>query len=391
MQVETLPNGHFLHASEAATEGCPDKLCDRVVDAVVDACIAQDAGAQVSCEACTKSSMVMILGEIVSKGEVNYEQVIREAAKAVGYDHEDKGLDWRTMNIIIAVEEGSINFSQAMVGNQALQEHGGGDQGIVAGYATDETRELMPLSQLLASRLCCKLDSIRKDGTLPWVKLGGKAQVVVEYSEKADGSFTAVRVQSIHLTVPRDDNVKDEQAEKDLLEHVVRPSVPEELLDARFLFRVIDPRHHPSSDVGTTGKRVSSDCYGGWCSGVSSGSISGKDATKVNRVGTYAARWVARNLVSAGFCKRAHVQLSYVSGQAEPASINVDSFGTALRCSGKSDADLVGIVRRNFDLRPACLQTEFGLKTWQFQHTSAYGHFGRNDLELPWETKKELK
>eukprot|EP00446_Apocalathium_sp_SHHI-4_P012222 CAMPEP_0177211200 /NCGR_PEP_ID=MMETSP0367-20130122/31960_1 /TAXON_ID=447022 ORGANISM="Scrippsiella hangoei-like, Strain SHHI-4" /NCGR_SAMPLE_ID=MMETSP0367 /ASSEMBLY_ACC=CAM_ASM_000362 /LENGTH=390 /DNA_ID=CAMNT_0018660359 /DNA_START=61 /DNA_END=1233 /DNA_ORIENTATION=- len=390
MAAEALAPGNFLFASEAATEGCPDKLCDRIADAVLDACLEQDPDARVSCEACTKTSMVMILGEIVTKASVNYEQVIREAVKAVGFDSEEKGLDARTANVIVAVEETTPDLTQAVAGAKALEEVGNGDMGVVSGYATDETPEMMPLSQLLASRLCARFDKVRKDGTLPWAKLGGRAQVVLEYTSKPDGGLAAVRVHTITITAPRSAEVKAEQVEKDITEHVVKPVLPPNLQGGNMVLRFPDPKQHPQSDVGMSGKQVASDTYGGW-GGASCGALSGKDATKVGRSGAYGARLAARSLVSAGLCKRASVQLSYLPGSAAPASVSVNTFGSGMTVSGRSDADLAELVRRNFDFRPCCLQRELGLKSAQFQKVSAHGHFGRSDLELAWEKRKDLK
>lgn len=384
-----LPAGHFTFASEASTEACPDKLCDRVADAVLDACLEQDPDARVSCEACTKTSMVMILGEIVTKASVNYEQVMREAIKAVGYDSEDKGLDARTANIIVAVEESTPDFAQAVVGTRAMEEVGSGDMGVVVGYATDETPELLPWSQLLASRLCARMDKARKDGSLPWARLGGRAQVVVEYSEKPDGALVAVRVQTVCITAPRTSDVKPEQVEKDLVEHVIRPVVPSNLQSGMAL-RFPDPKQFQHSDVGMSNRQLASDGYGGWA-GTASAGLSGKDATKVARTGAYGARLAARSLVASGLCRRASVQLNYVPGSAAPCSVAVNSFGSGARVSGKTDSELAELLRQNFDFRPGCLQRELCLKSAQFQKVSAYGHFGRSDLELAWEKRKELK
>jgi len=370
-------------------EGCPDKLCDRVADAVLDACLAQDSDARVSCEACTKSSMVMILGEVVTKASVNYEQVIREAVKAVGYDSEDKGLDWRTMNVIVAIEEQSPDLAQAVSSNKPSEDAPTGEQGVVFGYATDETPELMPVSHVLATKLCSQLDKVRRDGTLPWARLGGRAQVVVEYSETPDGSLTPARVQAVALSVPRAADAKPEQVDKEVMDLVVKPILPESLCDSRTVYEISDPKQHGQSDVGMSGKKVASDTYGGW-SLQSVGSMSGKDSTKISRSATYGARWAARSLVAANLCARASVQLSYIPGSAEPVSVSVNSYGSA-KSRGKTDSELAEILIRSFDFRPASLQRELGLKSPQFQKVSAYGHLGRTDLDLAWEKRKELK
>jgi len=392
---EAPPPGHFHFASESVAEGCPDKLCDRVADAVLDACLAQDSEARVACQACTKSSMVMLLGEVTTKASLNYEQVIREAVKAVGYDSEDKGLDWRTMNVIVAIEEQSPDLAQASSGgasggnNKASEDVITGEEGIVFGYATDETPELMPVSHVLATKLCSQLDKVRRAGTLPWAKLGGRAQVVIEYTEKPDGSLLPARVQAVALTVPRAADTKPEQVEKEVMEHVVRPILPESLCDSRTVYQITDPKQLSQSDVGMSGKKVASDTYGGW-SLHSAASLSGKDGTKIGRSATYGARWAARSLVAANLCARASVQLSYAAGSAEPVAVSVNSFGTA-QSRGKTDSELAGILLRSFDFRPSALQRELALKSPQFQKLSAYGHVGRTDLDLAWEKRRELR
>jgi len=376
-----------LFASEAAAEGCPDKLCDRVADAVLDACLVQDADAHVSCDACTKSSMVMILGEVITKASVNYEQVIREAVKCVGYDSGDKGLDWRTMNVIVAIEEQSTDVGQAIGGSRGLSEVK--DSGTVCGYATDESPEMVPVSHALATRLCARLDRVRKDGALPWARPGGTAQIVVEYSEKPDGSVAPVGVKSVSLSVPRAPGVPPDQAQKDLLEQVVKAVVPESLCGSSTQYLFPDPKDQVRSDVGMSGKRIAEDSYGGWGLQMSA-SLSGRGATRLSRSAAYGARWAAQSLVSAKLCKRATVQLSYAAGTPEPASICVNSHGTS-RCCNRTDAELADMLRRNFDFRPSALSRDLGLKSPQFQKLSAYGHFGRSDLDVAWERPLDLK
>eukprot|EP00405_Crypthecodinium_cohnii_P034248 CAMPEP_0206531354 /NCGR_PEP_ID=MMETSP0325_2-20121206/3713_1 /ASSEMBLY_ACC=CAM_ASM_000347 /TAXON_ID=2866 /ORGANISM="Crypthecodinium cohnii, Strain Seligo" /LENGTH=384 /DNA_ID=CAMNT_0054027577 /DNA_START=96 /DNA_END=1247 /DNA_ORIENTATION=+ len=372
----------FTFTSEACTEAVPDKLCDRVADAILDACLEQDPEARVCCEATTKTSMVMILGEVVTKASVNYEQVMREAIRAVGYDSEDKGLDARTANIIVAIEESAPDLAQAMSGSKAIEEVGNGDMGIAVGYATDETPELMPLSQLYAAKLCAKMDEVRKDRSVPWLKLGGRAQVTLEYAEKADGSLTVERVRSITLSAPRSTDVKADQVEKDLVENVIMKvdGVSPKLLQGAVM-KFPEPKLQTQTDVGMSGKQLAGDTYGGW-GGSSSSSVSGKDGTKAARSGTYGARWAARSLVASRLCRRASVQLSYLPGSASPASVAVHSYGTGLKASGKTDAELADLLTRHFDFRPSSLQKELSLKTPQFQKISAYGHFGRSDATL---------
>lgn len=383
----------FSFGSESVTEGHPDKLCDCVSDAVLDACLAQDPDARVACEACTKTGMVMILGEIITKASVNYEQVIREAVKSTGYDSDEKGLDWRTVNVIVAVDEQSPDLAQAITINKVAEEVGAGDHGVVFGYATDETPERMPLSHLLATRLCSQLDKARKDGTMPWARPDGRAQVVLEYKEAPDGSVSPVRVKSVVVCARHAPDMKPEQVEKDLMEHVVRVVIPDNLCDSSTSYHLAQPKQlvlggGASGDAGLSGRKIVADTYGGWASH-GGGSLSGKDGATISRAATYGARWAARSLVDAKMCRRCLVQLSYTPGTA-PVSVRVESYGTAKAC-GKTDAQLAEVLLRNFDFRPGCLQRDLGLKAPQFQAYSSYGHLGRSDPESAWEKPKELK
>jgi len=385
----------FSFGSESVTEGHPDKLCDRVSDAVLDACLAQDPEARVACKACTKTGMVMILGEVITKASVNYEQVIREAVKATGYDSDDKGLDWRTVNVIVAIDEQSPDLAQAITINKVAEEVGAGDHGVVFGYATDETPERMPLSHLLASRLCSQLDKARKNGTIAWARPHGRAQVVLDYKEAADGSVSPAKVKSVVVCARHAADVKPDQVEKDLMEHVVRVVLPAGLCDSSTSYHLVQPKQlvfggSASGDAGLSGEKIVADTYGGW--GSHGGcSLSGKDGATICRAATYGARWAARSLVDAKMCRRCSVQLSYTPGSS-PVSVRVDSYGTS-KAFGKTDAELASMLLRNFDFRPGCLQRDLGLKAPQFQTFSSYGHLGRSDLEAQpaWEKSKELK
>jgi len=385
-------SGRFLFTSEAVSEGHADKMCDRVSDAVLDSCLASDPEARVTCETCTKSNMVMILGEAVTKTSVNYEQVIREAVKSVGYDSEDKGLDWRTMNVIVAIEDQTPDLAQAITVGKAVEDVGAGDMGTVFGYATDESPSMMPVSHVLASKLCMQLDRMRREGCLSWARPSGRAQVTVEYRETPEGAVVPVQVRAVVMSVQQSVEVMKEQVEKDLMEHVVKPVMPAELCDSNTVYSLLGLRLHSTgslhTDTGLTGRKNIADTYGGW--GSHGGlSMSGKDASRVCRSATYGARWAARSLVAARFCKRCQVQLSYSPASTQPAAISVDSYGTAKSC-GKTDSELASIIARNFDFRPGCLQRDLGLKAPIFQKLATYGHLGRTDIELAWEKPKEL-
>jgi len=401
-----MQQGRFLFASDSVTEGHPDKLCDRVADAVLDACLAQDPEARAACDACTKAGMVMVLGELETKASVNYEQVIREAVRSLGLDGEEKGLDWRTMNVISAVEERSPDLVQAVAAgggplpdsSATIAAPAGGEQqqqqGIAFGYATDETPEMMPLSHMLAARLCARLDGARKDGGLAWLRPEGRAQVTVEYAEAPDGALVPARVHSVAVGAQRvaASDVKQEQAERELLERVVQPSLPPGLYDAGTLLRLAAPAGGAGGRSGLSGRRAGAeDAYGGWAppSAGGWGAPSGRDGSRLGRAAAYGARWAARSLVAAGLCRRCLVQVGYLPGEAQPASVHVQSYGTGKAC-GKTDAELTATVLKNFDLRLPCLQRDLGLKAPQFQKLAAYGHFGRTDLELAWEKPKDL-
>jgi len=391
--TEVQVPGSFPFASECVTEGHPDKLCDRLADAVLDACLAQDPDAQVDASACTKTGMVMVLGEIITKASVNYEQVIREAVKAIGYDSDDKGLDWRTMNVIAAIEEQSPDLAQAMSQTRAAEEIGVSDRGVAFGYATAETPELMPLSHQLATKLCAQFDTVRNSGKLGWLRPSARVMVNVDYKEASDGSVSPVRVNTVSILSQQAGDAKPEQIVNELMEQVVKPVVPEKWCDQNTVYHLTPAKQavlgSASSDTGLAGRKVVADTYGGWVSHGGS-SLSGKDGSKISRSATYGARWAARSLVEAGLCKRCQVQLAYFPGSTQPVSVSVSSFGSG-RVSGKTDAELAEILKRNFDFRPGCLQRDLGLKAPHFQKLSAHGHFGRTDLQLVWEKKKELK
>jgi len=304
--------------------------------------------------------------------------------KAVGYDSDDKGLDWRTTHIIVAVEDQTVDIAQAVAGTAAEDS----DVCVGCGYATDETPELMPLSHVLAVRLCRLMDKVRQEGSLPWAHPCGTAQVVLEYTVGQGGALTPTRVHSVALSVQHAADAKPDKMKQDLMEHVVKPSLPPELCNDSTEYH-LDMAKQPLSghgNVGMTGRRIGDDTYGGW-GFHSSASPSGKDSSKASRAATYGARWAACSLVASKLCSRAAVQLTYAHGSAEPVGISVESYGT----SKSSDSELADLLKRSFDFKPSSLQRDLDLKSVKFQRLSAYGHMGRTDLEMTWEKRKELK
>ncbi|GLD99236.1 hypothetical protein PINS_up007954 [Pythium insidiosum] len=389
-QTEEVKAGRtFLFTSESVNEGHPDKLCDQISDAVLDACIAEDPNSRVACETCAKTGMVMIFGEITTKAHVQYEKVIRDTIKQIGYDDPAKGLDYKTVNVIVAIEEQSPDIAQS-VDSVTDEDVGAGDQGIMFGYATDETPELMPLSHVLATKLGSRLTEVRKNGTLGWIRPDGKTQVTVEYKEE-EGRMIPQRVHTVVISTQHSEEVTNEQIAADLMKHVIQAVIPEKYLDDQTVYH-LNPSGRfviggPHGDAGLTGRKIIIDTYGGW-GAHGGGAFSGKDTTKVDRSAAYAARWVAKSLVAKGLAARVLVQLSYAIGVPYPLSIHIDSYGTVK--NGLKDGDLVEIVKKNFDLRPGVIQRDLKLKRPVMQKTAAYGHFGREDEDFTWETVKDI-
>jgi S-adenosylmethionine synthetase len=372
-------------------EGHPDKICDQVSDAVLDACIREDPMSRVACETCTKTGMVMIFGEITTAATVNYEQVIREALKDIGYDDVAKGLDYRTCNVIVAIEEQSPDIAQSVDATK-IEDTGAGDQGIMFGYATDETESLMPLTHQLATSLGSRLTEVRKNGTCPWVRPDGKTQVTCEYRLE-NGRAIPLRVHTIVISTQHSEDVTQDEIKAGLMEHVIKTVVPAEYLDEKTVYH-LNPSGRfviggPHGDAGLTGRKIIIDTYGGW-GAHGGGAFSGKDTTKVDRSAAYAARWVAKSIVAAGLAHRVLVQLSYAIGVAYPLSVFVDTYGTGMNRSQKTDAQITEIVKNNFDLRPGGIIRDLDLRRPILKKTAAYGHFGREDPDFTWETPKKL-
>jgi S-adenosylmethionine synthetase len=376
-----------LFTSESVTEGHPDKICDQISDAVLDAILDKDPNGRVACETAVTTGMVMVMGEISTKCYVDIPKLVRETIRGIGYDRAKYGFDCETCSVITSIDEQSVDIAMGV--DEALESKkgemdkldavGAGDQGMMFGFATNETKEYMPMPIEMAHKLSRRLSEVRKNGTLPYLRPDGKTQVTVEYE---DGK--PVRIDAIVISTQHGPEVSLEQIEKDIKEHVIRVIVPSELLDENTKY-FINPTGRfviggPQGDSGLTGRKIIVDTYGGY-GRHGGGAFSGKDPTKVDRSAAYAARWVAKNLVAAGVADKLEIQLAYAIGVAKPVSISVDTFGT-----GKmADEEIVSIVNKVFDLRPGAIIRDLDLRRPIYKQVAAYGHFGRTDIDVPWE------
>ncbi len=380
----------ILFTSESVTEGHPDKICDNISDAVLDALMAQDPMSRVACETAITTGLVLVMGEITTKASVDIQKIVRDTIKEIGYDHSDKGFDCNTCGVIVALDKQSADIAMGVdkaleakenkMSDAEIEAIGAGDQGMMFGFATNETKEFMPYPISLAHKLTRQLTKVRKDGTLSYLRPDGKSQVSVEYDENGK----AKRLEAVVISTQHAADVTQEQIHEDVKKYVLDPVLPADMVDADTKI-FINPTGRfviggPNGDSGLTGRKIIVDTYGGYARH-GGGAFSGKDCTKVDRSAAYAARYVAKNIVAAGLADKCEIQLSYAIGVAQPTSVRVDTFGT-----GKlPETRILEIIRENFDLRPAGIIKMLDLRRPIYKQTAAYGHFGRDDVSLPWE------
>ncbi len=379
----------LLFTSESVTEGHPDKMCDQISDAILDEIVAQDPNARVACETAVKTGYIMLLGEITTSAFVNVDDLVRKVVVEIGFDGSDKGFDGNTCGVVSAIASQSPDIAQGVdraleyrsngQEEEAINAVGAGDQGMMFGYACNETEELMPLPIHLAHKLTKRLSDVRKDGTLPWVRPDGKSQVTIEYSYGK-----VKRIHTVLISTQHAPEISQEEIRAQIIEHVINPVLPADLVDDKLLVYVNPTGRFvvggPMGDAGLTGRKIIVDTYGGM-GRHGGGAFSGKDCTKVDRSAAYASRWVAKNIVAAGLAERCEVQVAYAIGVAYPLSVNVETFGT----SALTSAQLEELIDEHFDLRPGAIIRDLDLRRPIYRQTAAYGHFGRTDVNLPWE------
>ncbi len=384
-----MKSARYLFTSESVTEGHPDKLCDQVSDAVLDACLAQDPQSRVACESATKTGFVMLLGEITTQANLNYDEIVRNIIKEIGYDNTDKGFDYQTCAVMVALAKQSSDIAlgvdkalEAKSGKMSdaqVEAIGAGDQGMMFGFACTETPALMPMPIYLAHNLMRRLSVVRKNGTLPWLRPDGKGQVTVEYHYGKP-----VRVHTVVISTQHAPEISQEEIHEAIFKHVIQAVVPAEMLDDETIYHVNPTGRFvtggPQGDSGLTGRKIIVDTYGGM-GRHGGGAFSGKDPTKVDRSAAYAARWAAKNIVAAGLAERCEIQVAYAIGVAHPVSVNVETFDTG----NIPDEQIAQLVTEHFDLRPGAIIRDLDLRRPIYQKVAAYGHFGRDDLDLTWE------
>ena len=384
-----------MFTSESVTEGHPDKICDQISDAVLDACLEQDPASRVACETAAKTGFVVLLGEITTTAHVNFDELARRVITEIGYDNSDTGLDGNICGVLVAIAKQSgdiamgVDHSLESRGSVDITENGrnigAGDQGMMFGFACDETPSLMPMPIYLAHKLARKLSEVRKNGTLPWLRPDGKTQVTVEYSYGRPK-----RVDTVVISAQHDPTISEEEIRTAIISHVINPTLPQEMVDDDIKI-FVNPTGRfvtggPQGDAGVTGRKIIVDSYGGM-GRHGGGAFSGKDPTKVDRSAAYAARWVAKNIVAAELAERCEIQVAYAIGVAHPLSVNVETFGTGVI----PDDEIARLIKENFDLRPGAIIRDLDLRRPIYRQVAAYGHFGRDDLDLPWEQTNKVE